>query len=171
MLSTSAQPTEWKRKSLVRRKYLIIISVTSSLLVVGIYGSFLLFHVSGLIVPRSISNKLGFPLYYPKTIPPGYQYASKAYSVTNQVLILNLKKSSEDTIYIAEQSVPSNLPNFTSFSGFQALTTNAGKAAIGTNNGQAVAIIESNTTLITISGSKIVPSDVITELAKSMSSR
>jgi len=121
-------------------------------------------------IPVAISKEAGFPLYYPSPMLKGYTYQTGSAKLENGVVFYTLKDGVSNTI-VSEQAAPANPPALTQLAGFTSLKTLAGNAAIGTTSTkQPLAIIVSNTTLITITGNRGLPSDVVATLAQNMDS-
>lgn len=119
-------------------------------------------------LPRS-SRDSGFPLYYPSPVPAGYAYQAGSYKVSNHIAIFALKNDTRE-VHIAEQALPQPMPDFSKISALKPTDSLAGKIFSGTNAGQPIAIVQTNTTLITITGAPGMPSDVVTSLAQSLRS-
>ncbi len=110
-----------------------------------------------------------FPLYYP-TLPTEFTYKKGSGSLRSGVVFFAIEKGDETTL-ISEQAAPTTSPpKLDDLKGFTKLAIPAGNAVIGANANQPVAIILSNTTLITINGQANTPSDVVSSIAKNMSS-
>jgi hypothetical protein len=120
-------------------------------------------------LPNSIVSATSFALYYPSPVPSGYTYKNHSAKVESGIVFYELQSGSR-TITISEQAAPSNPPSLTHLTGFTNFQTPAGDTAIGTSLGKPIAITLSNTTLVTVTGAPTVPSDVITSIAKTMSS-
>ena len=120
-------------------------------------------------LPSAVVKNASFPLYYPSPMPKTYAYQKGSGKLQNSVVFYELA-SGGNVVNVSEQAVPPHPPDITHLTGFKNLTTFAGNAAIGTSDNQPVAIILSDTTLITISGHRNVPNDVVSNFAKSMSS-
>lgn len=119
-------------------------------------------------LPADIVSQAGFPLYYPAPSVNGYRYEDSA-RITHGVVFYTLANDTDESIDVTEQSAPSNPPNVKKLLGFTELKTPAGVGAIGTSSTKRpVAIVISNTTLITVTGPKGLPSDVVGNLAKNM---
>ncbi len=119
-------------------------------------------------IPKVVRSQIQFPIYYPSSMPKGYSYQKGFAKIQNGILFYKIT-SGNRTIVIGEQAIPVAPPDLSSLIGFKKIVTLAGNAAVGSNNGQPIAIVLSNTTLININGSKNVPNDVVGNLAKSMS--
>jgi hypothetical protein len=151
------------------RGYAIGIGVSVALLVIATVAGIHFIHQNNTSLPSSIIRATNFALYYPVPLPSAYTYKNHSAKMEGSVVFYELQSGSR-TITVGEQAAPSNQPSLTHLTDFTTLQTSAGKAAIGTSLGKPVAIIISNTTLITINGTQTVPSDVISTIAKAMSS-
>ena len=119
-------------------------------------------------IPKTVRSQVQFPIYYPSPMPNGYIYQKGSAKVQDGILFYKIA-SGNRVIVISEQAIPVAPPDLNNLIGFKKLVTLAGNAAVGSNNGQPIAIVLSNTTLIDINGSKNVPNDVVGNLAESMS--
>ena len=139
--------------------------------VLAITGSFLFFymHYNNSPLPASITKNASFPVYYPSPLPTGYTYKKNSAKLESGIVFFALQNAG-DTVTISEQAVPPNPPDLTHLTGFTDFQTIAGDTAVGTSLGKPIAITLSNTTLITITGARTVPSDVIAAMAKTMTS-
>jgi hypothetical protein len=142
-----------------------------TVLVAALAGAFITwkFHPrpSGPLTP-SVEKQAGFPLFAPKPLPLGLIYDTTPVKVVHGVLSQTLS-SIHGKVVIVEQAAPSNLPDFIAM-GLKSTRLPAGTSYSGSTGGRPVTIIISNTTLITITADKTVPSDVIQQLSRSLSS-
>jgi hypothetical protein len=120
-------------------------------------------------LPSSATKENKFALYYPSPVPSGYKYQAGSYKVSNHVVIFLLQNAALK-VYVAEQALPQPAPNFANRPNIKPVDSLTGKIYTGTDSGRPVAIVQTNTTLITISGAKDVPLDVVTSLAQSLRS-
>jgi hypothetical protein len=118
---------------------------------------------------KTIKQSVGFPIYYPSSLPAGYQYAKGSAKIDASLLYYNLS-SGNQTIYVTEQAAPQNPPSLSGLPNFKPLNTFAGQAAIGIDHGTPVGIIISNTTLVNLRASNDVPNDVLAKTIQAMSS-
>jgi len=144
-------------------------AIAVALAIVGGSLFFYMHYTSGPL-PASITKNASFALYYPSPIPTGYAYKKNSAKLENDILFFTLQSDSNNTITISEQTIPPDPPDLTHLTGFTDFQTLAGNTAVGTNLGQPIAIILSNTTLITITGARTVPGDIVSETAKAMTS-
>jgi hypothetical protein len=122
-------------------------------------------------LPGSVTKHALFPLYYPSPVPDGYSYMRGSATIENGILFYALGTNNKSNdIRISEQAVPAAPPDLNHIAGFTTMQTLAGNTAIGTSLNKPMAIILSNTTLITITGSKSTPSDIVSEVARAMAS-
>lgn len=135
--------------------------------VIFIAGVFIFMHRNTDPLPAALEKNAGFPLYYPSPVPAGYSYRKGSGKLNGNIVFYEMQ-SGNDVLSVSEQPTPPNPPDLAHLAGFTSLQTPAGNTAIGMTLGQPIAIILSNTTLITITGHKNVPSDVVSNFAKSM---
>ncbi|HEV2403396.1 MAG TPA: hypothetical protein VGS08_04295 [Candidatus Saccharimonadales bacterium] len=102
----------------------------------------------------------GYTLYYPKLLPKTYNFEKNSV-ITSNGLVIFVLVSGSNNVKISEQSIPNAPPDLSHLVGFTHFHVPAGDAALGHSLGQSMGIVMNNTTLITISGSKGVSSDVI----------
>jgi hypothetical protein len=116
---------------------------------------------------RTIQSQANFPLYYPSPLPTDYAYRKGSARIDGGIVFYTLENKGK-SITISEQAAPQNPPDLSRLPGFSSLQTIAGKALIGKNLGKPTVIIVGITSLITITGSPGIPSDVIANTAKAM---
>jgi len=150
-----------------RRMWLIGTSL--ALIIVIAVGSALFFSRDKSPIPRSIRQAVSFTLYYPNALPQGYSLRSKSVRGDSGIVFYSLANDKRQ-VNVSQQPLPSNPPNLNNLGGFSKLEATAGKAAVGANGSSPTAIILSNTTLITINGTPGTPQDVVTNIAKAMTS-
>ena len=121
-------------------------------------------------LPREITDRATFPVYYPKPLPHGYQYIKGSAQLENRLLSYKLENGPH-IITITEQATPSNPPDLAHLPGFKSLDVPSAYAAIGKNMGQPVAIVLNPTTLITINSAGGVPPSAVSDCAKALRPR
>lgn len=131
-------------------KKLIIGIVAILILIIGGFGGFYLIRAKNPI-PENIRKEANFILYYPNELPGGYKLDKSSVKYDNGVVFYSLTKSSS-SLLISEQSVPSNPPDLDHLMGFNKITTFAGNVALGSVNNQPTAILLTDSTLLTITG-------------------
>lgn len=118
-------------------------------------------------LPSTITNRAAFSLYYPSPMPAGYTYRKDSANFENDIVFYILQNNNQ-TVFVSEQAIPTAPPDINNLLGFKSLTTPAGNAAVGLVGGRPTAILLSNTTLITITGSGNTPKDTIAALTTNM---
>ncbi len=124
---------------------------------------------------KNTVSGIGFPIYYPNDLPPGYKLDQKTVAVKNGILFFTLKNV-DRAVNISEQAEPNQPPDLANLqksnTSLKDVPTGAGQAILGIDpeTENPIAVIVSNTTLVSITGTKSVPTDVITKLIQNMSS-
>jgi hypothetical protein len=163
-----------------------IAAVTVVILLVVIVG-LLVKNSNSSPIPKSIRKTVNFPLYYPSKLPNGYTY-EKSSAKSDAGIVFYSLKSGDKKILVSEQTAPAHPPDLNALtkpqtvpagpsgfsppaiSLFQKIDNSTGQAIQGTSiAGNPVAIILTDTTLINLSGSATLPSNVITEVVQSLS--
>jgi hypothetical protein len=138
---------------------------------IAVVGVVLLVNRNGNALPTAVTKQVSYPLYFPSPMPLGYIYQAGSATVSNGIINYKLVNGVGSTVVVSEQVTPPDPPILTKLAGFTSLSTDAGTAAVGTaSTKQPLAIIVSNTTLITITGQANMPSDVVAKVAQAMSS-
>lgn len=152
-----------------KRKWLIWGSSSVACLLVVIGVLWLVHSRDHGSLPAFVERTANFPLYYPSPLPSGYAYKQGSAKNDNNIVFYSLQKGNL-TISVSEQASPPNPPDLAHIKGFTNFQTLAGSTALGASFGRPVAIVLSNTTLITITGSSYVPRSVVGNIARGMSS-
>lgn len=169
------QPASPKRAKKTRRPGGL--SLVTALIIVGAAaaGAWLIIGRGSSPIPKNIQSSANFPIYYPSPVPNGYKLDKKSTLFQNGVLFLYfINKDSK--ISMSQQAIPKNLPDFgliqKSYTAFKKLDIPAGQALVGVDGASRnpIAIIETNTTLINITGTPNTPLDVTKKLAQNLSS-
>ncbi|MEJ0073179.1 MAG: hypothetical protein WDN27_03835 [Candidatus Saccharibacteria bacterium] len=142
--------------------------VTTFLLIILCVGGFLLLHKTTAL-PQSVTSSLSFPVYYPTSLPAGYQLDKSTVKVQDQRLFYQFKKG-PNTIYVIEQVAPDHPPDLKNLNGFGQVSTITGEAVLGTANSQPTGILLTKSTLVTVDGSKGMPVEQIGTLLQSLRS-
>jgi hypothetical protein len=122
--------------------------------------------------PKTVRNQVGFPLYYPSALPHDYALDKHSVSYKSGVVFYVLRND-KDSIFINEQKAPVVAPDLKKLEetlSFKKIDTPIGDAVTGLEIDKPTAILVTNTTLITVTGNKTVPADVIVAVVKSMAS-
>jgi hypothetical protein len=129
---------------------------------------------SGGPLPKTVRQSVKYPLYYPTPVPAGYKLDHNSVKSTGQLVFYNLVSASNTTISISEQAVPKNPPDFDALqkfnTSFKKLDVISGRAIYGVSRDVPVGVLITNTTMISLYGSKNTPIDVIAKLIQNMSS-
>jgi hypothetical protein len=118
-------------------------------------------------LPTSLITSSSFSLYYPSPLPDGYTYSENSASVESSVLFYKLHDNTKEVL-VTQQAKPLSDTGISSAVGFDKVDTPNGVAYIGKNNSSPVAIIQTSKTLINISGTPDVSSDVVNSIAKNL---
>jgi hypothetical protein len=119
-------------------------------------------------IPTSFQQQVSFPIYYPQTLPKGYELEKDSVKVENKTLSFSIK--SKNAVYVIEQPVPQNPPNLKSIEGFGEIPLLSGQGVSGTVDGHPVAIVLTETTLISLRGEKGESLERLGKIAQSLSS-
>jgi hypothetical protein len=154
-----------------RKRQNYFLPVFISVFVVAIAFGITLFYVrkQGEIIPGKFVAQSGYPLYAPTPLPQGYAVDKKTLKYENGITFYNITDGQKQLV-VTEQAVPQHPPDLNSFPGFKKFSTLAGDAIIGSNMGHPTVILMTNTTLVSITGSKETPKDVVIKAAQGMSS-
>jgi hypothetical protein len=126
-------------------------------------------------LPKKVYKQAHFAIYYPTPIPAGYMLDKNSAQFDKNVLFFSFSNMGKK-VFVSEQAAPSAPPDLSAIqkvnTSFKKVDTAIGQVIMGLNPASQVplAIIETNTTLINISGSKDTPSEVINKMAQSLTS-
>jgi hypothetical protein len=152
--------------SFLGRKMFIWIGLAT--LAAVLCGGIVLIRNSGPL-PKQIRTNTSFTLYYPSSLPKGYTYDKKLTRQDAGIVFYNFR-SDKHVISVSQQALPDHPPDINNLGGFSKLDVTAGKAAVGISGSSPTAIVLTNSTIITINGSKDTPQDVVATLAKNLAS-
>jgi hypothetical protein len=162
-----AQPAKWKRRLNPRRWARRTQLATGGLLLVGLSaGLVTVFYDSGPI-PRSARKEIDFPLYYPKTLPPGYSVDARSFTQKDKVVIFSIKPPHGKNIAVSEQHLPTGLdlsvhknPAGIKLPDERNFTTGAGQAQVSLWGDKMVSSLVTEDTWIILNVTGITPTDV-----------
>lgn len=124
-------------------------------------------------LPQSVIAKAPFAVYYPEQLPSPYELDKKSAVSSNGILFYKLSSNGKE-VTVSQQQMPNPRPDTKAIkdmnSSFKDISTPSGEAIAGVSADKAVGILLTNTTLVTINGTKDVPQDVIAEITESMRS-
>lgn len=113
-------------------------------------------------------QKVGFPIYYPTTLPDGYVLKQDSIKVTDSIIFFSIAHDDE-YISFSQQSISGKPPDLKAATGFHPTPVPAGTAYAGDNEfGKPTAILATRTTLINISGSDDVTDLLVGQILQSM---
>jgi hypothetical protein len=142
--------------------------IGAAAVIVLIGGLALWHHGSKEPLSATVRKQAGFPLYYPSEVPAGYTLKQDSVRLDNGIVFYSLVRGAK-TILFSQQEVPTSPPDLAHLQGFKKVTTfNGDDVAVGTSNGQPTALLLTDTTLITVTGSKDASKDAIFKLAQDM---
>ena len=121
-------------------------------------------------LPKSIIASANFSLYFPTKLPDGYVLDKASVKKDGGIVFYNFIKDNS-TLFVSLQAKPPIAPDFQKLIdglSFKKLDTPAGSGVIGTNIDRPTAIILTNTTLITVYGTKDVPSDIVVQIMQNL---
>ncbi len=114
-------------------------------------------------LPDSIIQQASFNVYYPTKLPMGYNLNEKSIRLQSDIVLYQVTDGSR-TITVNQQALPAQPPSL-NIPGFKKIDILAGSAVIGNNAGLPTLVILTNTTLITVNGSRNIPNNILKELA------
>jgi len=155
-----------------KRKYLKVRIVTCLLLLLALIGGGFFYIVHGKPkahspLPPSLIASSSFPIYYPNPVPEGYTFAPNSVSSDSGTIFCKLKNGDREILIIQQANPNSNLM-LDSTVGLDPIDTPNGKAYVGKNKASPVGIIQTKSTLVNITGSADVPSDVINSIMRDL---
>jgi hypothetical protein len=170
-----------RRNKKMAATFLVIFII--GLLLVGL----LLKNMSADPFPKSVRQAVSFPLYYPSKLPRGYVLDKKSVKTQNSIVFYTINNGNKK-IFLSEQAAPAHPPDLrsltkaqasaTSPSGFTPSNSSAafrevetplGQAVQGTSLvGTSVAIVIADNTLINLSGTNSLPSNVLTQAIQNL---
>ncbi len=118
-------------------------------------------------ISSSQLSSLDYDIFIPSELPEGYTYESDSVTVNSQLVLFKLNDGSK-VITINQQPKPNQETFISSLAGFDKLETPNGTSYTGKNKSYPTALIETKETLVTISGTPDVSSDIINALMKSL---
>jgi hypothetical protein len=118
-------------------------------------------------IEPEIIKQANFTVFYPSEVPENFRMDKKSVTLTNNMLFFNFTKGKK-TINITEQPLPALGDIVLAQLGFSKLEIRRGKAYIGTNGAEPVALVAIDKTLISINGSPDVSIDVVSSFAERM---
>lgn len=101
-----------------------------------------------------------FPVYYPWPLPDGYRYKNASESIHAGSFFYQLEKGSSH-IVISQQARPKENIMVDSIVGLSPISTSLGTAYVGQSGASPVAILTTDSTLVTISGDPQIASNVV----------
>ena len=100
-------------------------------------------------IPSSITRQVNYSLYFPSPMPPGYIYMKD--TATFQIGQVFYKfADGNKRVTVKEEPMPQTKPNLSLLIGYTQFSTPNGRAAIGSSFGQAVAVVVTPSTVITM---------------------
>jgi hypothetical protein len=169
MEETSYQPVANQQPKYRNKRRATGIVLCFLLLLVASGGFLLYMSQTKNSISPTIVKTAEFPIYYPASVPAGYELDSNFTRLSSGILFYKLHNGA-DTISVTEEALPQNPPDLASIPGFNQLSTDAGNAIAGTYNKTPTVVITNNATLITITGSNNVPYDIVVAIAQAMHS-
>ena len=118
-------------------------------------------------IPADVTSNVSFPVYYPKPMPSGYTYKRGSTKLENRILSFSLQNGSK-TITISEQATPPNPPDLSNLPGFKRLDVPNGYGAIGKSVGLNVAVLLTDTTLVTLNTTSGTRAEILKNCALSL---
>jgi hypothetical protein len=165
---------EKKYKYLKNGKQLkVLITVSIFILLIAGTGLYISLFRDRSPIPMRILRSVNYPLYFPDPVPTTYALQKDSLNYSNGVVSYNFQHVPKDSkiIYVIEQALPSKPPDLqklVDLLSFRKIDTVVGTAVLGQNEGNQTAILNTNTTLITVTSTKDTPDDITISVLKNM---
>lgn len=165
LMDTSTQPAAGPTRRIWRpgRRQVIVAAVVACVVALVVFSVYR-WHTADKVtisLPSDITTlAVSFPVYYPSPLPEGYMYEQGSASLQDGVLFYKLHNNMQEML-ITEQVAPTNNLLLDSIVGFNGIHTANGTAYVGKNGAQPTAIIRTKSTLINISATPDVSSDLV----------
>jgi hypothetical protein len=163
--AAQAQPSQRRPKLSVSPKMAAVF--IGILLIAGLGFHFLKPAKAQGFRPSDLAKQASFSVYYPQPLPAGYTYDQSVSTFANNQAYFLINKGTEHII-VREQAWSSNSLDTSSLTNPAPVDTPVGKAAIGTNTGQASAVVLVNSTLITVTSNGYVPAADVTTMINNL---
>ena len=157
------------RKS--RRRLLYIIAIAVGLLIL-VVAAILIWKTStqpASPIPAKTLEATSFPAYYPESLPKDFSYEVGSADYSQGTLIYTLTGTGKE-ITVTQQEAPKEQIQYQKIPGFRSVGDAPGEAVVGTLNGKPVVLLQTETTLITVTGTPAVSQATLIAVAKQMAS-
>ena len=116
-------------------------------------------------ISTDIKGVADFTIYMPKKAPSGFILKKDSISFKQEMLFMQFTKD-DQIIFMNQQKKPNPTPQLSSIKGFVDFPLSIGKAVTGEQDGVSAVIINTGTSIITITGDETVSRSDIGLLAK-----
>lgn len=118
-------------------------------------------------LPAKVTGQADYTVYFPSPMPPGYSYMKD--TATFQIGQVFYKfNNGRKRVTVKEEPVPNQKPNLSLLAGYRQFDTPIGKAALGSTFGQPIAVVVTNSTIITLNGTGGVTDDELMTAVKNL---
>ena len=106
-------------------------------------------------VSNDIRSVADFTIYMPTRLPEGFTLKKDSIAYRQNVLFVQMVKG-DQTIFMSQQEKPNSMPPISSLKGFSELPVKIGYAVTGEQEGTSAVIINTDDSIITITGGETV---------------
>ena len=118
-------------------------------------------------IPLNIRNSASFDLYFPSKLPEGFSVKKDSIEYRGGVLFTQFSDG-DHTIFLSQQSKPTNQPRLESLSGFKEFPLEIGQAVTGEQEGVSAVLINTASSTITVTGGETTPRETLGSFAKKL---
>jgi hypothetical protein len=164
---------EVEKKKYKSKKTIIVIPLLV-LVIIGLAYIFMYAHKTSRpgSIPKKIKESASFTLYYPTELPPGYSVKQESFSQATAVLTYYAENSHGQKIFFSEQALPDKAAmddfNSRALQNQTNISTNSGKASIGTLNNRTTGSLTASQTWVLITASDDSARTAITDALRNL---
>ena len=149
-----------------QKKYLLITAVVLT----AFTGGYIVYHFKTAsdyagAISTDIKSVADFKLYMPRKLPQGFVLKKDSISYKGDILFVQFVKDDQQ-IFMSQQKKPNAMPPISTLKGFSQLPVKIGYAVSGEQEGVSAVIINTNSSLITVTGDKTIASSELALFAK-----
>jgi hypothetical protein len=150
-----------------RRRWVTLSVALIVLAAAGAAGAVYVSHSRTQSLPSNVVKSAQFPLYFPAPLPDGSTFKDGSARQEAGIIFYSIE-TSRGAVSVSEQPIPDRPPSLSSLIGFKKFDTPYGTAVTGKNGNAPVALISTDTTLITLTGTNAAATDTVISLARAM---